>query len=245
MMLVPYNKESSQNCINTRSESEKILTNSKLNTTVKLLKYRTLIGKEKQSNEKNKASKVENQDAKDSTQAQTLFKTEEPGTQVTETLVEQESTSVDHQQERLHQQLLQLQQKLELQQQQNKKLKQEHRLQLQKARTKERVLDELENKVTVGDLEGVPSRKRKVRDIPSERGGYYFTVAPPPPPLQASKTLQAVTSKKLTPAHVHKLDIMPEEADQDPDFPSLGRYDRQFVTPNMRLTRSLLNWKKY
>ena len=138
--------------------------------------------------------------------------------------------------------MLQLQQQLEQQQQQNKKLKQEHRLQLQKDRTKERVLDELENKVTVGELEGVPSRKRKVRDIPSERGGYYFTVAPPPPP---QPTKAGPSKKNLTPALVHKLDVMPEEADKDPDFPSLGRYDRQFVIPNVRQTRSLLNWKKY
>ena len=239
MMLVPFNKEAIENCINMRSDGEKILKNTKLNTTAKLLKYRTLLGQEKQSDEKNKAPKVENQEAKVNTQAQAIYETEGPAAEVTESFVGQESSSVDHQQEKLHQQLLQLQQ-------QNKKLKQEHRVQLQKARAKERVLDELENKVAVGDLEGVPSRKRKVRDIPSERGGYYFTVAPPPPDVQPLIKPQAGPSKKiLTPALVHKLDIMPEEADKDPDFPSLGRYDRQFVTPNVRQTRSLLNCKKY
>lgn len=247
MMLVPYNKEAKEKCINMRSESEKILKNSKLDSTKKLVEYRQSIGKERQNNEKNKTPKVDHQETEASTQAQTVSQAPEQSSQVAETLVTHDASEIDNRQKEI--QLLQ--QQLEQQKGLYQKLKKEYSHRVRQAKINSQKLQELENKVSISsDTPLQDSKKRKLVDIvPAEKTPYHFTYTPQlPPPVLPRPPLPPPPpkpKKSLTSAVVHKLDVMPEEADKDPDFPSLGRYDRQFVTPNKRTTRSLLNWKKY
>lgn len=229
MMLVPFNKEALQKCINTRTESEIILNNSKLDTTDKLVKYRHSIGVERRKNEKNKATKV------------ALKETYSKAPEITETSPQQSekvsdppvapaAIEVDA--------LQQLKQQLDQQKQNNIKLQQEHRRQLRLEKAKIQKLQELESKVRLSteSASGLTKKRKIVYLPPAEQAPYPFTVTVKPPDLP---------KKLLTQALVQKLDVMPEEADKDPTIPSLGRYDRQFVEPNKRPTRSLLNWKKF
>ena len=242
MMLVPFSKESREKCINMRSESEKILKNKKLNNTDKLTEYRQSIAKQK--NEKRKESQNLQKETQVDTETQAIEETKEQPEQIVESSVTKNAFELE-----LEQQISKLRDQLKKEQQNNKKLLHDSRLQKRAAKTNQQKLNALENVVTTTEDAPIrPSRKRKIFDWEAPRNPYNFEFAQnqAEPPVEAIQPKEQVQPKKLlTKSLVQKLDVMPEEADQDPDFPSIGRYDRQFVTPNKRSTRSLLNWKQY
>ena len=231
MMLVPYNKDAYENCINKRRDGNNILKSKKLSSADKLIRYREIVGNEKR-NQKSKAHKTDNKKEDSETQTQSITETTGQASSGDETYSYTTDDSKIEKNEQ-QQQLQQLQQQLNQQQELNKKLKQEHKHQLRIAKEKPQGFNLLANKVSVSsESPSRSTRKRKIVELPDASSQTF-----------ASEVVRP--KKLLTSAIVNKLDIMPEEADKDPNFPSLGIYDRQFVEPNKRSTRSILNWKKF
>lgn len=234
MMLVPYNKDSK--CINTKSESEKILKTKKLNTNEKLIRYRARVEQER-GYEKSKKAKGEHQ-----VQDQEVVKLDQDELKADEQdkalpTIASETSRVEHQD--LHQIVQQLQQQLQEQRVQQKALQKEHEQQYKIAKSKSLQLRELQDRVYISpDTDSRPTKKRKVLPAPPVFPFTFTQPLPPPPTKQSSKKL-------LTQTSVHKLDVMPEEADRNPNLPAFGVYTRQFVVPNKKITRSALNWKQY
>ena len=161
--------------------------------------------------------------------------------------------------------LQRLQQRLHEQQEQQQKLQKEHDQQLRRSKAKSLQLRELQSRIGISTDER-PSKKRKVLNLPVEQPKALdvlvtepkVTTAEPKVPLASSVAKQSPFQFTYTPSlikkrerkllnltNVHKLDVMPEEADPNPSLPSFGVYNRQFVAPDKRITRAALKWKQY
>ena len=236
MMLVPYNKDAK--CINIKSESEKILKNKNLNTSEKLIRYRARVEQER-DDQKSKETKSELEEQEEAA-IPGQEKQKEGDQEAAQSTVDStpQASQVEHD---LRQLVQQLQQQLQEQLVQQQILQKEREQQTKLAKSKSLQLRQLQDRVYVSpETESRPSKKRKVLPNPAPVAYPFTYTSPPlaPPTKQTSKKL-------LTPALVHKLDVMPEEADKNPNLPAFGVYDRQFVVPNKRITRTALNWKQY
>ena len=236
MMLVPYNKDAK--CINIKSQSEKILKNKNLNTSEKLIRYRARVEQER-DDKKIKETKIEREEQEEATIQDQNEQTED--SQETAPSTNDPTPETSQVEQDLRQTVQQLQQQLQEQRVRQQTLQKEHEQQIKLAKSKSLQLRQLQDRVYVSpETESRPAKKRKVlSNTPPVTYPFTYTQPLLPPPAKQ-------TSKKLlTPALVHKLDLMPEEADKNPNLPAFGVYDRQFVVPNKRITRAALNWKQY
>jgi len=259
MMLVPFNKDN--RCINKRSESEKILKSKKLSNTQKLTSYRSTIERERE-NEKRSETRHDPDDqeeaAPDSVEQIQAYEQEAT---TKETNDETKTSQVEKE---LYEKLQQLQQRLHEEQEQQQKLQKEHDLQVRRSKAKSLQLRELQSRIGISTDER-PSKKRKVLNLPVEQPKALdvlvtepkVTTSEPKVPLASSvakspfqftytpSPIKKRGRKILNLTNVHKLDVMPEEADPNPSLPAFGVYNRQFVAPDKRVTRAALKWKQY